>query len=116
QLFICLVTLSVRLFIFSAPSRDCDRRDVYSLPTRRSSDLKRPPWCLAAFCRAFNKPAVVVQQVLDRPGVGIHLDPAANAEQTAEDRKSTRLNSSHVSSSYAVFCLKNKRIQIWRRC
>src|SRR5699024_12860044 len=25
------------------------------------------------------------------------------------DRKSTRLNSSHVSISYAVFCLKNKR-------
>src|SRR5699024_2657349 len=25
------------------------------------------------------------------------------------DRKSTRLNSSHVSSSYAVFCLKKKR-------
>src|SRR5699024_11737943 len=26
----------------------------------------------------------------------------------SEDRKSTRLNSSHVSSSYAVFCLKKK--------
>src|SRR5690606_41292697 len=26
----------------------------------------------------------------------------------AEDRKSTRLNSSHVKSSYAVFCLKKK--------
>src|SRR5699024_12138237 len=26
------------------------------------------------------------------------------------DRKSTRLNSSHVSISYAVFCLKNKTI------
>src|SRR5439155_17102062 len=25
-----------------------------------------------------------------------------------EDRKSTRLNSSHVAISYAVFCLKNK--------
>src|SRR5437868_13239747 len=25
-----------------------------------------------------------------------------------EDRKSTRLNSSHVSTSYAVFCLKKK--------
>src|SRR5204863_4250579 len=25
-----------------------------------------------------------------------------------EDRKSTRLNSSHVESSYAVFCLKKK--------
>src|SRR5690349_24259364 len=26
----------------------------------------------------------------------------------AEDRKSTRLNSSHVETSYAVFCLKKK--------
>src|SRR3712207_7497471 len=26
-----------------------------------------------------------------------------------EDRKSTRLNSSHANISYAVFCLKNKR-------
>src|SRR5690625_5979052 len=29
----------------------------------------------------------------------------------AADRKSTRLNSSHVAISYAVFCLKNKRQQ-----
>src|SRR5690606_41946879 len=30
--------------------------------------------------------------------------------RTWEDRKSTRLNSSHVKISYAVFCLKKKRI------
>src|SRR5690625_1550542 len=29
-------------------------------------------------------------------------------EQAARDRKSTRLNSSHVAISYAVFCLKKK--------
>src|SRR5438874_4670180 len=29
--------------------------------------------------------------------------------QKAEDRKSTRLNSSHVEISYAVFCLKKKK-------
>src|SRR5437660_6540857 len=29
---------------------------------------------------------------------------------TFEDRKSTRLNSSHVAISYAVFCLKKKNI------
>src|SRR5699024_12645665 len=29
----------------------------------------------------------------------------------AVDRKSTRLNSSHVSISYAVFCLKKKKTQ-----
>src|SRR5690242_21494845 len=28
-----------------------------------------------------------------------------------EDRKSTRLNSSHMSISYAVFCLKKKNIK-----
>src|SRR5690349_23391741 len=31
------------------------------------------------------------------------------AELPASDRKSTRLNSSHVEISYAVFCLKKKR-------
>src|SRR5204863_7939566 len=33
------------------------------------------------------------------------LSPAAASQS---DRKSTRLNSSHVESSYAVFCLKKK--------
>src|SRR5690242_21500820 len=31
------------------------------------------------------------------------------AQRAPEDRKSTRLNSSHMSISYAVFCLKKKK-------
>src|SRR5690625_5767571 len=31
---------------------------------------------------------------------------------SASDRKSTRLNSSHVATSYAVFCLKKKKRQL----
>src|SRR3712207_7635180 len=31
------------------------------------------------------------------------------------DRKSTRLNSSHANISYAVFCLKKKKIQLQHR-
>src|SRR5690606_41993532 len=34
--------------------------------------------------------------------------PERHALSPAEDRKSTRLNSSHVKISYAVFCLKKK--------
>src|SRR5699024_10658917 len=34
-----------------------------------------------------------------------------DTSELVEDRKSTRLNSSHVSISYAVFCLKKKIIQ-----
>src|SRR6202522_4625865 len=40
---------------------------------------------------------------------GKPLSPAD--EQKEEDRKSTRLNSSHDDISYAVFCLKKKREQ-----
>src|SRR5699024_11610514 len=36
----------------------------------------------------------------------------ATCREGAEDRKSTRLNSSHVSISYAVFCLKTKKQQV----
>src|SRR5436190_14818627 len=40
---------------------------------------------------------------------GIVLLPGSNCDHDAElDRKSTRLNSSHTVSSYAVFCLKKK--------
>src|SRR5207302_6772209 len=34
----------------------------------------------------------------------------APSRQATRDRKSTRLNSSHVKISYAVFCLKKKKI------
>src|SRR6266851_3607290 len=33
---------------------------------------------------------------------------SGHQQQSDEDRKSTRLNSSHITSSYAVFCLKKK--------
>src|SRR6476620_12186307 len=37
---------------------------------------------------------------------------AATAMCVVEDRKSTRLNSSHANISYAVFCLKKKKQQV----
>src|SRR5690349_23768790 len=44
------------------------------------------------------------------PAVGGHRSPAAPRRHGGRaDRKSTRLNSSHVEISYAVFCLKKKK-------
>src|SRR6266702_5678718 len=45
----------------------------------------------------------------------------ARGAPTMEDRKSTRLNSSHVAISYAVFCLKKKKnrwksLNVWALC
>src|SRR5437870_8362117 len=42
-------------------------------------------------------------------GVRLVLRPVQPACHRDQDRKSTRLNSSHVAISYAVFCLKKKR-------
>src|SRR5437660_7377852 len=39
-------------------------------------------------------------------GQGVHL-----GVPPVRDRKSTRLNSSHVTISYAVFCLKKKKMR-----
>src|SRR2546430_7454436 len=53
-----------------------------------------------------------------RPDGGAAADAdvdAVDAIPDGEDRKSTRLNSSHSQISYAVFCLKKKRTREQRR-
>src|SRR5690606_28258874 len=58
-------------------------------------------------------PAGVVNMVNgDGAGVGTQLSTHPDIDMisfTGSDRKSTRLNSSHVKISYAVFCLKKKK-------
>src|SRR5438270_6888171 len=51
---------------------------------------------------------IVVQEAF---GVNEHIESVADrlAERGYQDRKSTRLNSSHSQISYAVFCLKKKK-------
>src|SRR5699024_1225619 len=58
-----------------------------------------------------NRPETVTVQLLadgEPEGEPVILTSAENWTYT--DRKSTRLNSSHVSISYAVFCLKKKKL------
>src|SRR5690606_39485738 len=95
--------------------------DLPSFPTRRSSDLARGPGGNPG-----SSPAALIERARTAlqhlvPGLvadhqrthqddqlGLRGDLALLLEQPAEDRKSTRLNSSHVKISYAVFCLKKK--------
>src|SRR5690242_21544547 len=48
-------------------------------------------------------------RVLDVAGESVILIRADDGLHAHLDRKSTRLNSSHMSISYAVFCLKKKK-------
>src|SRR5438309_7044225 len=44
-----------------------------------------------------------------------HAQHLVGLEKELKDRKSTRLNSSHSSISYAVFCLKKKTTSMGKR-
>src|SRR3712207_8152533 len=61
------------------------------------------------------------QQLDERAGVDVDLVrevAEGGAPGQAEDRKSTRLNSSHANISYAVFCLKKKKTgydSVWQQ-
>src|SRR5207249_10427306 len=50
-----------------------------------------------------------VQLAGPRDGAALEVDRVCAGSFESLDRKSTRLNSSHVSISYAVFCLKKKK-------
>src|SRR3712207_8797005 len=52
--------------------------------------------------------AMFMRAELARPGLQLMSNEQYN--QLFTDRKSTRLNSSHANISYAVFCLKKKKL------
>src|SRR5207249_5262510 len=93
-----------------------------SFPTRRSSDL-----CFVRESATAQEAAAPARRLIPSfpllfppasPPAWKMLDSRRRAEYNGRiqrgkeaasiDRKSTRLNSSHVSISYAVFCLKKK--------
>src|SRR5690606_40543353 len=95
---------------------------LHSFPTRRSSDLRRERAVLDRRDEATpvlgprheGRGARGLLEERERTRrVGVHeveplvLEPREQARARGHlDRKSTRLNSSHVKISYAVFCLK----------
>src|SRR5690606_41891895 len=106
-----MIDLPALLFLFYAYR---DHRDLHSFPTRRSSDLAGTPHTILSTPggrpASWNICAIAITALGESSGpLRIMVQPAPIAAQTLRDRKSTRLNSSHVKISYAVFCLKKKK-------
>src|SRR3712207_7973191 len=89
--------------------------------------IRRPPRStLFPYTTLFRSPPQRVRRAGDRRGDGAGQPLALQARdrprdalpdrrdevRPAQDRKSTRLNSSHANISYAVFCLKKKKHQL----
>src|SRR5207249_6175545 len=94
--------------------------DLHSSPTRRSSDLGDGEGGPGRDRVVSGGMKLLLQAQNLRSGYG-EMEILHGVSMTLEegemvaligpngDRKSTRLNSSHVSISYAVFCLKKKK-------
>src|SRR5687768_18475386 len=81
-------------------------RDLHSFPTRRSSDLEYDVVVASGEQVTSGLLAITLQ------GMGLnarsYMGWQLPIRASGQDRKSTRLNSSHGYISYAVFCLKKK--------
>src|SRR5690348_17589659 len=88
-------------------------RDV--LPFTATETVPSALFRRPALVQVVGTPAVTGPQ--EKKNVPLTIEPGTGFSSTSEklstpcdpDRKSTRLNSSHPSISYAVFCLKKKK-------
>src|SRR5205814_10276403 len=96
-----------------------DHRLLPSFPTRRSSDLVERLLAGGSRRHEVGEPLRIgvqagfgLRRQRDDEGTFRLLRRAVRGHVLFhdEDRKSTRLNSSHLGISYAVFCLKKKKI------
>src|SRR5437773_3495274 len=100
-----IIRISLAVSLLRRPR---SHRDLHSFPTRRSSDLER-----RRHAHDLERSGVEHLQArgaveFDRLDVAVGPDGDGKAQVAVQDRKSTRLNSSHITISYAVFCLKKK--------
>src|SRR5262245_65315979 len=90
-----------------------DHRDLHSFPTRRSSDLPPESLLVRGISRSSMRNAdgrsSEMTSVAESAALISRMSTRPGNEAALPDRKSTRLNSSHLGISYAVFCLKKKK-------
>src|SRR5207249_8351802 len=100
-----------------SPNSPHPSRALHSFPTRRSSDLSRSSeGADQGTDRAVRGSDLQGKGTRSRMvggsvivGGSSWAHARSRPRLRSRDRKSTRLNSSHVSISYAVFCLKKKK-------
>src|SRR5207245_10565157 len=97
------------LYVLSHFKYSRNHRDRPSFPTRRSSDLNARDQPAHIELTADDLNNLIAENRRARGKAFVAIE--GNRLHIQTDRKSTRLNSSHGSISYAVFCLKKKKKQ-----
>src|SRR5690606_41195267 len=87
--------MSFSVFFFNATATT----EIYTLSLHDALPISSAPEIVVSCIASFQ----------GNPGLALGNAIGSNISNIALDRKSTRLNSSHVKISYAVFCLKKKK-------
>src|SRR5262245_7941195 len=92
-----------------SPLLDASAKGVYTISATPFTDAGDIDWpSVDTLVEFYLQCGVQGLTVLGMMGEAQKLSDEESAEFTRQDRKSTRLNSSHLGISYAVFCLKKK--------
>src|SRR5256885_15400177 len=121
HLLFYLLQISPHLLFFFFFLNDPPPPEIYPLPLPDALPIYQ--LVARAAPSAFRKLLKLALCIPSQPARAVHAEPMRidnetvggiiifprSDGKTAEDRKSTRLNSSHLVISYAVFCLKKKK-------
>src|SRR3712207_8103194 len=82
-----------------------------SIPARQAMALHADPWTVSnsGNWQGSGMSPVAFFTANPHQCIRVDLNYTGGSTITRQDRKSTRLNSSHANISYAVFCLKKKK-------
>src|SRR3712207_9293377 len=105
-MMLIVAIVATLMFFFFLMIRRPPRSTLFPYTTLFRSERDGTIWI-----NATHEDGEVVLSVRDN---GVGIAPEALGEMF-EDRKSTRLNSSHANISYAVFCLKKKKNFVGKR-
>src|SRR3712207_7594937 len=108
-LLVIIMFVSLYLFFFN----DTATTEIYTLSLHDALPISSLDPVVEPF-----DPVQVVEVPKERAVLAVDLQRVERlvAARVAGDRKSTRLNSSHANISYAVFCLKKKKITYVHLC
>src|SRR5207253_5208733 len=108
----------VPVFLFSLPApappapHTLSLHDALPIYPRQGQGIDRGGAGATQHARTLGQGRAGGVDVVDQqhpPAAHAIVPSGAERKRGGEDRKSTRLNSSHVAISYAVFCLKKKK-------
>src|SRR5207248_10528556 len=109
-LFLMITSTSLSLFVYSFVFNDTATTGIYTLSLHDALPISHPKCSASVFPPKLLRSGLRIRVPIPHWPWWVNLQATGVCKL---DRKSTRLNSSHRTISYAVFCLKKKKKKLY---